>query len=148
MSSYWMIVERYENWVVDRDEGFQRFGISQKKEMLAKQLETGDLLVVYISGLGCFSDLRRVRSASLVRLKYGGSYDSPFSSAIATEPTLTLPEEKWVRAASLAAKLTFLAKPDWRQSFRHSLRRLPEPDGKIIEGALRQAQRNPAKLAK
>ncbi len=146
MTSYWMIVERYENWVVDYAEKFRFFGLSERKRSTAKQVAQGDLLMVYISGRGCFSDVRKVHSPPIVSMKYGGPYESPFSLALSTESYITPTEENWVRAASLADKLSFLSKTDWRQSFRSSLRKIPDMDGLTILTALQVAEKTGGRL--
>jgi hypothetical protein len=44
-TSYWMIVERYENWVVDFAEKFQRFGLSERKRSTANQIVKRDTVI-------------------------------------------------------------------------------------------------------
>ena len=136
MPSYWLIVERYENWGVDRAENFRRFGLPERKRTTASKIRPGDLLVVYVSGKGCFSDIRRVTSPPIVNLKHGEPYDAAFAFAIATEPYITPTEDKWLSIHTLLKQLSFLSPTDWRQSFRSSLRSIPDTDGKLIEKLL------------
>lgn len=138
---FWLTVERAENWEVDKTEGFCRFGLSDRKRILASQIEPGDLIFTYISsGKSSLADMRRVRSPALVRLKHGGNYDSPYPLAISTEPLIWLPQEKWVRIKTLAAELSFIdIRRDWRQQMRSSLRLLLQSDATILETALRSA---------
>jgi hypothetical protein len=138
MANYWLIVERYANWQVDRSENFYRFGIPDKKVPLARTIRPGDILVTYISGgKSAFSDMRRVLSPPIIALKQGGPYDAAFSTAISTAPLLVLPEEHWVSVKGMLADLTFLSGKDWGQVFRTSLKALPAVDGVTIERALK-----------
>ena len=143
MANYWLIVERYANWHVDRSENFYRFGIPDKKVALARTIKPGDVLVTYISGgKSAFSDMRRVLSPPIIALKQGGPYDAAFSTAISTAPLLVLPEEHWVSVKGILSDLTFLRGKDWGKVFRTSLKALPVADGATIERALKKAKRN------
>jgi EVE domain len=148
MAAYWLIVERYENWLVDEAGNFRHFGVAERKQTIAAKIKPGDLLVVYVSGKGCFSDLRRVLSPPMIKLKGGGPYDAAFSTALSTEPFVTLKKDSWVPAKDVAAKLSFLSSTDWRQSFRNSLRQIPEADGRFLEKTLTQAGKIAANLPK
>jgi hypothetical protein len=147
MPSYWLIVERYDNWRVDRANNFCHFGVADRKKATAMKIKPGDLLVGYVSGKSCFSDLRKVLSPPIIRLRLGGPYDAPFSIALSTEPLIIPPEENWIPVKELAARLSFLNATDWRQSFRSSLRPIPEADGRLLEWALKNAARG-ASIAK
>ena len=138
MPSYWLIVERYENWNVDRAENFRRFGLPERSRNTAAKINPGDLLVVYVSGKNCFSDVRRVISPTIAPLKLGGPYDAAFAFALSTEPFITPTEENWIRVQQLADRLIFLSRTDWRQSFRNSIRPIPEVDGKLIQSLFEQ----------
>ena len=48
-TAHWLIVERYENWVVDRARGFATLGFPERMKKRASQLRAGDLLFVYVS---------------------------------------------------------------------------------------------------
>jgi len=139
MPRYWLIVERYENWLVDSAEGFRHFGLSERRKAAIERIKAGDLLIVYVTGKSCFSDVRRVLMPTTVRLKLGGPYDAAFPYALATEPVVTLKAENWLSVQSLAPKLGFLQFRDWRQAMRNSLREIPESDGRLLEKAIRSA---------
>lgn len=138
MPNYWLIVERYDNWIVDRKENFVRFGLPERKRTTAGKIKPSDLLVVYVSGKSCFSDIRRVLSPAIITLRFGGSYDAAFSFALSTESFVAPAEENWVPVKELAERLSFLSPTDWRQSFRTSLRSIPEADGRLVEQVLRK----------
>lgn len=138
MPNYWLIVERYENWLTDAGEGFARFGLPESKKRLAEKVHAGDLLVTYVSsGRSAFSDIRRVERDKPERLGAHSSYDTAFPLALKTSPINVLPEGDWIRASELTHALSFLYYGDWRQTFRTSLKAIPERDGRIIADAIR-----------
>lgn len=138
MPSYWLIVERPENWLVDQSEGFKRFGLKERHRSKAAKMQPSDILITYVSGKGSFSDIRRVIAPGITPLKLGGPYASAFAFAISTKPDLVLPKESWLPIRPLSARLTFLSKTDWTQSFRNSLRELPQADGELLAREMRK----------
>lgn len=76
---YWLIVERYENWLVDQSEGFSRFGLPERKKPIADQIKKNDVLVVYVSsGMSALSDARLVTEDGASLLGRSGNYDMAY----------------------------------------------------------------------
>lgn len=144
--AFWLLVERVENWEVDKREGFRRFGLSDAKRVLGSQIKKGDTLVFYISsGVSRFSDIREATKDGTDKLGSVGEYDTGFPLSISTRPKLTLPRDKWVPLHDLVSLLSITAgKGDWRQTMRASLRRLSENDAAIIIGAMKRAEKSVA----
>jgi predicted RNA-binding protein len=142
--THWLLVERLENWEVDRKEGFRRFGLPARKQRLAEQMRKGDKLIFYVSsGLSQFADIREVSEDGVFALGTGGGYDTAFPLFIATTPRLTLDPDKWVPIRDLIPKLSITSsKNDWRQVMRTSLREISDEDAEIIIDAMNQAARN------
>ncbi|PIQ26163.1 hypothetical protein COW64_12260 [bacterium (Candidatus Blackallbacteria) CG18_big_fil_WC_8_21_14_2_50_49_26] len=140
---YWLSVERYENWIVDRNSGFTFLGISERKQKIAEKMEIGDILVTYVSsGYSCFSDAREIVSEKPKRSKFGLIYDEPYPYFIETKPLVILHETQWVKIHKLVTSLGFLPKEkDWRQVLRNSPKKLSNADGEIILVALNNAYR-------
>jgi len=132
--AHWLLVERKENWEIDRNEGFTRFGVSHSKLTLASQIKKGDLLIFYISsGISKLSDIREAIESGTKKLSLGGNYDTAFSMQIFTRPYLTLPREKWVSVEPLVKQLSFINKRgEWGYTFRNSLRQLNEADATLL----------------
>ncbi len=139
--TYWLLVERLENWEVDRMEGFRRFGLPEKKKRWADEMKTGDKLIFYVSsGMSRFADVREVIKEGTFRLGASGAYDTAFPLFIATKPILTLDIEKWVAIQNLTRKLSFTAgMKDWRQVMRTSMRRLNHEDVAVILDAMNRS---------
>lgn len=129
----WLLVERIENWRIDKAEGFTRFGLPARREKMAADIRKGDLLFFYVSsGRSKFSNIRRATHDGYTRLRHGGDYDTAFPIAIQTEPVLTLPESAWLPFKEVMDRLTFTKGRDWRQIMRSSLRKLGEQDSNLI----------------
>ena len=130
---YWVIVERYENYLVDRTQNFRIFGIPQSKLNLATKMLAEDKIITCVSsGKSCFSDIREVTSNDVEALGIRGNYDTAFPYAISTRPICVLPEQKWIPLRDVLDDLSFLYYGNWRQTFRTSLREIPERDAKYL----------------
>ena len=134
MNNYWLIVERIENWEIDRSNQFSFFGIPEYKKKMSERMNAGDFLIAYVSsGIACFSDVRCVRPGGLLRLRHGGEYDTAFGSAIPTEPLITLPREAWLPMKDVAGKLEMTrGQTHWRHLVRQSIRSLSLKDGESL----------------
>jgi hypothetical protein len=137
----WLLVERLENWRLDRQDGFQKFGLPDRKVGLGRLIKKGDLLFFYVSsGRSCFADIREAREPSVSKLRLGGDYDMAFPWCVLTKPLLTLPPEAWVPIQSLIAELSFTrGRADWRQLMRNTLRKLETDDAAQIMRAMQSA---------
>jgi hypothetical protein len=135
------MVERLDNWLVDKHEGFRRFGIPAKKASLAKQVARGDKLIFYISsGMSQFSDIREATADGVTNLGAGGAYDTGYPLSLSTKPIITLEQDRWVPLKDLAEDLSITrGKKDFRFVVRASIRRLSEDDGSRIVSAVRKA---------
>jgi predicted RNA-binding protein len=140
--TYWLLVERLENWETDRQDGFRKFGIPERKQKMADAIRKGDRLIFYVSsGLSALSDIREAAEDGTRKLARGGDYDTAFPISISTRPYLTLDRRQWVSFRDLIDKLSITAtKSDWRQVMRTSLLRLPDADAIIIVKAMMSAK--------
>jgi EVE domain len=141
--TYWLFVERLENWEVDKNEGFRRFGLANNRRGLAEQIQMGDKLVFYISGgISKFSDIRELTAEGTFALGASGAYDTKFPLAIATKPSLTLDKDRWVPIKDLVTKLSFTAGGgNFRLFVRTSIRRLRDEDAAVITEAMKSASK-------
>lgn len=132
--SFWLAVERLENWNIDAGEGFKRFGLSERRSRIASELRADDTVFVYVSSrISAIADCRRVTQDGHVRLGRDGEYDTAYEIAVKTAPLITLPRERWVPLGPLVTSLDFLrGSGDWRQSMRSALRRLTAEDGNLL----------------
>ena len=139
--SYWLVVERLENWERDRHSGFTCHGFARRKEGILRRLKQDDWLIVYVSsGISAFSDVRRVKSANPQEAIATDAYSREYPLTIQTEPIVTLPRDKWVKAVSIIDRISAIKTPwNWMVMFRSTLHRLGKSDALGIVRAIRTA---------
>ena len=140
MKQSWLIIEREENWLVDKSRKFSSFGLSIRYQTAARSIKEGDLIFGYVSsGISCFSDMRLAKSDGVRPGRREMDYDTSFQLYVETKPLLILPTACWLPVRSIAEELELLrGRRDWRQMFRTSLRRLTEADSKFLRTALQR----------
>jgi hypothetical protein len=70
MAQGWLIIERLENWEVDKAKNFAFFGVPERARKTAAEIAEGDLVFCYVSsGRSAFSDIRVVKEAGLQKMK-------------------------------------------------------------------------------
>lgn len=137
----WLLVERYENYRIDLDEGFIRFGIPESKATLGVQVCSGDTLIFYVSsGRSSFSHVREATRDGLHKLGLAGEYDTGYAYALATKPVLLLPRSQWISIKELQNALSFVRGKDLRRAMRTSIMRLSDADAAVILGAMQRAR--------
>jgi hypothetical protein len=100
-------------------------------------VQAGDLLAVYISGVGKFADIRRVTQAGIKRLGSAGNYDRAFPFCLSTEPFITAEPKNWASMKDLREYLPLTkGKVHWSPFFQTALRELSRGDMDIIIEAL------------
>jgi len=131
---HWLAVERYDNWLADKNRGFSFLGISEKKLKLASNIRPKDLIIIYVSSCrSSFAGVLEVLSDKPRRATLRLAYDEPFPYQIDTKPVLLLAEESWIRIHDLIGELSFLPKDkQWRQLMRNALRPLNDRDAHAI----------------
>lgn len=138
MTQYWMIVERLENWFVDKASDFKIFGLSSRYEKPAGRLRNGDFIFGYVSsGVSAFADIRILKENGAKPLRQFTEYDSGYDLYLSTAPYLVLAESEWLPLKSIVGKLEFTRdRRDWRPLFRKTLRQLSEADGLLLKNYL------------
>lgn len=140
--SYWLLVERLDNWERDCVDGFRQFGIPSTKKKLAEGIRRGDFLIFYVSShVSAFADVREALTDGVRPMSRGGeNYDTYFPWRISSRPILALPRDRWVHIGTLAANLSITAgMKHWRTAFRSSLRKLEPRDADLILDSMRRA---------
>jgi hypothetical protein len=142
MVTHYLIVERKENWLVDKAANFSAFGLPDRYRTVAGRVCEGDLLFTYISGgVSALADIRECTRDGHQPLRHGGDYDTGFPIQISTRPQVVLEPARWVQIHRLVDRLSFLkGRTDWRQSFRQTIRVLPEEDATAIHAAIQTAK--------
>jgi hypothetical protein len=143
MAQGWMIIERFENWEVDKAKNFAFFGLPERYRKTAGEVAEGDLVFCYVSsGRSAFSDIRVVKQTGLQKMKIQ-SYDDNFAYFFSTAPVLALPPEKWVTIKQVASELDLTReRKDYRPLLQTSIRKLTPHDAEFLQARLRTASKN------
>ena len=147
----WILTGSLENFRATREHGFRLIGAKEKRRRLAEQIEPGDEIVFYVTGVQAFGGIVRVTSAMFedrqpVWPGKPGKADS-YPWRFETAPVVVLDEDRFVPAIELVGTLEHVTKwpPEhWHLAFQGQLRPVSANDGRLLERRIREAAREPA----
>jgi EVE domain len=151
MSRTWILTGSLENLRATRDRRFRVIGAKEGRRRLAEQIEPGDEIVFYVTGVQALGGIVRVTGEMYedrTRVWPGkpGKPD-PYPWRFETEPEIVLGEDEFVPAEELAGDLEHVRKwpaEHWQLAFQGQLRTVSEADAAVLEGRLRAARGSPA----
>jgi predicted RNA-binding protein len=150
-SRAWILTGSLENFRVNVDRGFDVIGLKERRRRQAAELEPGDEVIFYVTGVQGFGGIARVRSQMFedrTPIWPQGPKRKPeaYPWRVEAEPVVVLDEEDFVPALELAGRLEHVRKwpPEhWQLAFQGQLRTVEVADallvGKRIETAARVA---------
>jgi EVE domain len=144
----WVLTGSLQNFRATRDHGFRLIGAKERRRRLAEQIEPGDRIVFYVTGVQAFGGIVRVtgpmyEDRSPVWPGKPGKRD-PYPWRFETEPLVTLDEHESVPAEDLAPELEHARKwpPEhWRLAFQGQLRTVSDADAELLERRIRAGAR-------
>jgi hypothetical protein len=147
----WVLTGSLENFRATRDRGFRLIGAKERRRRLAEQIEPGDRIVFYVTGVQAFGGIVRVtgemhEDRAPVWPGKPGKRD-PYPWRFETEPIAILDEEDFVPAAGLAGQLEHVRKwpaDHWQLAFQGQLRTVSEADAEVLERRIGAAAGAPA----
>ena len=142
----WVLTGSLDNFRATREHGFRVIGMKGRRRRLAEQIEPGDRIAFYVTGIQAFGGIVRVTGEMYedrTRIWPGkpGNPDA-YPWRFETEPVLVLDEEEFVPAIELAGELEHVRKwpaEHWHLAFQGQLRPVSEADARLIEERLREA---------
>jgi hypothetical protein len=146
MAKTWVLTGSLENFRATRDRGFRLIGAKERRRGLAEQIEPGDAIVFYVTGVQAFGGIVRVTGemyedrTKVWPGKPGKADDYPWR--FETEPVLILDEDEFLPAEGLAGELEHVRKwpaEHWHLAFQGNVHPLGEADFEAIEAAMRAA---------
>jgi hypothetical protein len=151
MPQTWVLTGSLENFRATREHGFKVIGAKEKRRRMAEQIEPGDLIVFYVTGVQAFGGIIRVtgelfEDRAPVWPGKPGKRD-PYPWRFETEPVVTLDEDAFVPAVAVVGELEHAAKwpaEHWHLAFQGQLRTVPPADARLLEGRIREAAGAPA----
>ena len=140
-----MLTGSLENFRATREHGFRVIGAKEGRRGMAEQIEPGDRIVFYVTGVQAFGGIVRVTSEMFEdreKIWPGkpGKVD-PYPWRFDTEPELVLEEDEFVPAAELAPELEHVRNwplEHWQLAFQGQLRAVSDADSALLERRLRE----------
>jgi predicted RNA-binding protein len=142
----WILTGSLDNFRATREHGFAVIGAKEGRRRMAEQIEPGDRIVLYVTGVQAFGAIVRVtgemyEDREKIWPGKPGKAD-PYPWRFETEPDLVLDEAGFVPAVELAGELEHVRKwpaEHWQLAFQGQLRIVSDADAMRIERRLRQA---------
>jgi predicted RNA-binding protein len=147
-SKTWVLTGSLENFRATRERDFGLIGAKEGRRRLAEQIEPGDEIVFYVTGVQAFAGIVRVtgemfENRTKVWPGKPGKVDA-YPWRFETEPVAVLEEAHFLPAEELAAELEHVRKwpaEHWQLAFQGQLRTVSEADGRLLEERIREAAR-------
>src|SRR5215207_9320317 len=144
----WVLTGSLENFRATRERGFRVIGAKEGRRGMAEQIEPGDRIVFYVTGLQAFGGIVRVTSEMYedrAKIWPGkpGKVD-PYPWRFETEPEVVLEEDDFVPAVELAGELEHVRKwpaEHWHLAFQGQLRTVSDADAELLERRIRAGAR-------
>jgi hypothetical protein len=140
----WILTGSPENLAVTREQGFSVIGLKERNRARAEQLEPGDRIVFYVTGVKAFGGSVRVAGELFedrARIWPGkpGQADA-YPWRFATEPEVVPEEDGWLPAETVAEQLEHVRKwprEHWTLAFQGQLRPVSEADAALLLDRMR-----------
>jgi predicted RNA-binding protein len=135
-----------ENFRINVERGFDLIGFKERRRRQAEEMEPGDEIFFYVTGVQAFGGIARVKSEMFEDRSriWPGKKGKPeiYPWRVQAEPVLILPEERFIPAEELATELEHVRKwpPDhWHLAFQGQLRTIGEADAALLRERLASA---------
>jgi predicted RNA-binding protein len=142
----WVLTGSLDNLQATRDRGFRLIGMKERRRRQAEEIEPGDEIVFYVTGVQAFGGIVRVTSEMFedrTKIWPGKPKNpDPYPWRFETEPVLVLDEEDFVPAVELAGELEHVGKwpiEHWHLAFQGQLRTVSETDAALLARRIRAA---------
>jgi hypothetical protein len=160
MAKTWVLTGSLDNFRATRERDFELIGAKEGRRGMAEQIEPGDAIVFYVTGVQAFGGMIRVTGEMYEdRTKVwpgkgakrpvgaGGAAGKvdPYPWRFETEPVLILDEDDFVPAEDLALELEHVRKwpaAHWHLAFQGQLRTVSDADAELLEKRLAEAARH------
>jgi predicted RNA-binding protein len=138
-SRAWILTGSPENYAVTRARGLRVIGLKERRRNVALQIESGDRIVLYLTGRMAFPASVRVTGEMFEDRtpiwpgKPGRAEAYPWR--LPTEPEIVLDEQDWLPAEALVDELEHIRKwptEHWKLAFQGQIRPVSEHDGALL----------------
>ena len=151
MAKTWVLTGSLPNFRATRERGFRVIGVKEGRRRMAEQIEPGDRIVFFVTGVQAFGGIVRVtgemhEDRSKVWPGKPAEPD-PYPWRFETEPEAVLEEDEFVPAVDLAGELEHVRKwpaAHWQLAFQGQLRTVSDADARLLDRRIRERARAPA----
>jgi hypothetical protein len=147
----WILTGSPENYAATRAHDFTVIGLKERNRARAEQIEPGDRIIFYATGVKAFAGSIRVEGELYEdRTKlWPGKPGKPdaYPWRFPTSPEVVVEEPDWIPAESMADALEHVAKwprEHWTLAFQGQIRPVSEHDAGILMDGLSAAAGAPA----
>ncbi len=149
--TYWIVVGSPENFQIAIDRGFDLFGFKSTRRKATGEMQPGDKLIFYLTGVMRFGGIASITSEAFedhtpIFQSKKPNEDYPFR--VRTETELILDEDDWLDVKEWAPRMEYTKKwpPEhWRLAFQGNLHRIPQSDYQLLEREMRTLAKAKAK---
>ena len=139
MAKTWILTGSLDNFRATREHGFSVIGAKEGRRGMAEQIDPGDRIVFYVTGIQAFGAIVEVTGEMYedrTKIWPGkpGKAD-PYPWRFATRPEAVLEESEFVPAEELAGDLEHAKKwpaEHWRLAFQGQLRTVSDADAELL----------------
>ena len=136
----WILTGSLENFRINVDRGFDPIGFKERRRNQAAEVEPGDEIVFYVTGVQAFGAIARVRSRMFedrapVWPQGAKKHPEDYPWRVEAEPVTVLREDAFVAAESVVDELEHARKwpaEHWHLAFQGQLRTVSESDARLL----------------
>ena len=136
----WILTGSLENFRINVERGFDVVGLKERRRRQAAELEPGDDIVFYVTGVQAFGGIVRVRSEMFedrtpIWPQDEKKHPEDYPWRVEAEPVRVLDEDRFVPAESLVEDLEHVRRwpaEHWHLAFQGQLRRISDADGRLL----------------
>ena len=145
--SSWMVVTSIDNFQRTIDLGFSKQGFkARQRRKVMEQMEAGDDLLYYVTGVQVFAATARITSAGFEEheLIWTSKPGEDYPWRVEVRPDRVLVEEDWIPTSEIAPGLEYVQKwpaAHWKLAFQGNLHRIPDHDFATVRDALAGGRR-------
>ncbi len=150
--TYWIVVGSPDNFQTAIDRGFDLFGFKSTRRKASSEMEPGDKLVFYLTGIKMFGGIATVKSDSfedhtkIFKSEKKPEEDYPYR--VKTKADIVLNEDQMLYVPDYVPMLEFTKKGEtksWAMHFQGNLHRISEADYKLLEKDMKARKKAKAK---
>ena len=156
--THWIVVGMPENFQIAIDRGFDMFGFKSTRRKQSGDMQPGDKLVFYLTGIKMFGGIATVKSESFEEhtkvFMSEKKPDEDFPFRVKTKADIVLKEDEMLYVPDYVPMLEFTKKgatKSWSMHFQGNLHKISEADFKLLEKDMKKrakAAKKPKKRAK